>query len=708
MASCALFANEAKIEKRFELESLIIKDQQSEFTADENLKDAQTESIDSKSLVDRKTLKLKKAQHITEILNSQPNVEAIGSNNPLFKRIQVRGLETTRVTQKVDGVKRIEGADSSIAINSSIDTESLRHISISNGADSAKHGDGTLGGAINYQTLNGSDFLTKKKALGGEVKGSYDSATKLKSQVFTVAGKSSDKSDILLQYNTGSSEKFDSGIKDGQRISEDIKSRKEAGLIKYNYRVSSKERYTFKAQHQQSKTLESAFNSRFADNSSDYISRANDYLVKFENANFSSPFISLKGHMFSNHVYGEKDVKTAFRGIESTKKKTVDEFDSQGIYLENTSVIDRKVYQIISKQEVDFRQDNMKEDDGSDSPYFGESKGKDSSVALHNELMLFEDMVSVSLSGRLHSYARSSQKLAADVKDTSGTNHAYTLGLKLKAKNGVALFGKLGRSNRAPSVRELYKGGGEPFGCHWPRKVCSNQPNSALESEYAITKEVGLSYLNSNINYGDKIRLKVSYFNDAITDFIQTAPFMYRLDGAGNRVQAGPQNATHREYNSRNQSLMIRQGVEASASYVLSGFNAQISYSAMNMDCRDCLDMFTATSIDEEYFAAPADKIAFSLGYQFRKVPVFVNLDGKIVDTQERLSQRYLDAGYRTSAYQVYGLGVDYSPNAPVVGDLNFGVRINNFLDKQYTVHNSGSGKAELGRNIKFSLAKRF
>ena len=53
-------------------------------------------------------------------------------------------------------------------------------------------------------------------------------------------------------------------------------------------------------------------------------------------------------------------------------------------------------------------------------------------------------------------------------------------------------------------------------------------------------------------------------------------------------------------------------------------------------------------------------------------------------------------------------MGVDYSPNFKAIGPVNMGVRINNLLDKQYKVHNSGSGKPELGRNIKFSLAKRF
>ena len=49
-----------------------------------------------------------------------------------------------------------------------------------------------------------------------------------------------------------------------------------------------------------------------------------------------------------------------------------------------------------------------------------------------------------------------------------------------------------------------------------------------------------------------------------------------------------------------------------------------------------------------------------------------------------------------------------WSPKVQEVGQVEVGLGISNLLDTKYTVHNSGTGTFELGRNYSLSLAAIF
>jgi outer membrane receptor protein involved in Fe transport len=153
---------------------------------------------------------------------------------------------------------------------------------------------------------------------------------------------------------------------------------------------------------------------------------------------------------------------------------------------------------------------------------------------------------------------------------------------------------------------------------------------------------------------------------------------------------------------------VLRKGVEAQAQVEQGNWQFDTSYSTVRMDCIGCPDMFTATKINEPLLSAPADKFGVGAGYNFRSIDLQVGANAQFVSAQRNLSERYLLAGYGTPAYDVYGLNMTWSPKVQEVGQVEVGLGISNLLDTKYTVHNSGTGTFELGRNYSLSLAAIF
>jgi outer membrane receptor protein involved in Fe transport len=316
-----------------------------------------------------------------------------------------------------------------------------------------------------------------------------------------------------------------------------------------------------------------------------------------------------------------------------------------------------------------------------------------------------DSKVVLDISLRASEYERESEKLAVNVKNKSGNTFSNIIGLTLAPTPYTSFFGKLSNVNRAPEVRELYFGGGAPSSCHWPRKICSNQPNDQLSEETLYGREVGVLLKNNHRRV--KLHTKVSYFYDNISDYIETMPRMYRIvDGV--KVDAGPTTATHRDYSTQNLNKVNRQGIEAEIGASINEFEANAKYSAMNMDCEACPSMYDAKTVSEPIHTSPADKFTLTMAYDYDKKNLKFEYKGVFVNQQKRMSERYKRAGYESPGYSTHGVQVNWSPNFKSIGKVELDLAIDNLTDKKYKVHNSGSGEFELGRNAKIGLTKYF
>ncbi|WP_413612431.1 TonB-dependent receptor domain-containing protein [Bdellovibrio sp. HCB-110] len=686
-------------EKSYLLDSILVE-------ADKDKKEKAYESINSETVISRDDILKGNARDVSDVLQKVPGVSVIGGGELQNKKISIRGLDGFRVIQQVDGAQRLESTQDGMTSGISVEPEMLSQIDVQNGADSVSSISGAIGGTIQYKTITPEDILIGKEKVSTKLKVSGDSATEGQARSIHTATRINKDSSALFGVTLRNSNKVESGSpnESGEsKETEDAESTRSTYLAKY-IRKTGTAKTDVKAEYSDTQSKNAAYAAGYGESNSDYQSSTLEAVVSHEQSitsNFKAEALS-----FYNKTDSIKNTHTAFRGSKATLGRVDDRLENAGAKLAGVSIFPISSDLLLqSKNGIEGIGSRISEDDGTESPYFGESHGYDGSVFSENSLSIAEDKVVLMAGARFTNYHRESDKLSLNSPSSDGDTLSTMVGVSYSPVEWMKISGKYGVSNRAPNVREMYLGTGVPFRCHRPSKECSTVPNARLNEERALSKEV--SVLFKTPETVKPRRLKVTYFDENIGDFIQYMPEMYRIEN-GVRVPAGPANATHREYQYRNLSTVLRRGVEAQAQMDYGNWEFETMYSMIRMDCVDCPDMYSATTISEPLVSAPADKFGVAVGYEFPSLDLEVGADAQYVSAQKNLSERYLLAGYGTPSYDVYGFNMRWTPKVRELGQFEVGLGISNVLDKKYVVHNSPSGTFELGRNYSLSLATIF
>lgn len=675
-------------------------------TDDRDEKERAYESVHSETVIPKAVITKGNTKDVSEILQKVPGVSVIGGNESQNKKVYIRGLDGFRVIQQVDGAQRQESTQEGMTSGLFIEPEMLSQISVQNGADSVSSINGAIGGTIQYKTITPEDILMGKKDSSVKLKVAGDSATDGQARSIHAAARISKASSVLVGATFRESRKTESGAPSegtDERLTESSDSKRNTYLGKYVHKTEAT-KTDIKTEYSEAISKNAAYLPGLEGENSDYRSGTLE-VVGHHERKVSSTF-KYEVSSYFNRTESIKDTHTAYRGIQSTLGRVEDRLENGGVKVAGVSLFALSPGLLLeSKNGVEGFGTRISENDGTASPYFGESQGVDGSLFSENSLSIADDKVVVMAGGRYTNYSRQSNKLSLDVPAKNDDTLSSMVGVSYAPYKGMKISGKYGISNRAPNVREMYYGTGKPWRCHRPSKECTAAPNAGLNEENALSKEVSVLFKTPENTLPR--RLKVTYFDDTINDYIEYMPQMYRLEN-GARVIAGPANATHREYQYRNLSTVLRQGIEAQAQMEYGSWEFETMYSMIRMKCVDCPDMFTATTISEPLFSAPADKFGVAAGYEFTSLHLQVGVDAQFVSAQRELSERYLLAGYGTPAYDVYGLNMRWSPRVQELGQLEVGLGISNLLDRKYVVHNSPSGTYELGRNYSLSLAALF
>lgn len=672
----------------------------------EDEKNKAYESINSETVIPRADLLKGNPRDVSEILQKVPGVSVTGGGELQNKKISIRGLDGFRVIQQVDGAQRMESTQEGMTSGVAVETEMLSDITVQNGADSVSSANGAIGGTIQYRTITPEDILIGKEDLSTKLKVSGDSATEGMARSIHSAARIDKTSSVLLGVTLRDSKRVESGSPneaEDSRQSENTESKRSTYLGKY-IRKTGTAKTDIKAEYSDSQSNNASYLAGYGESNSDYRSSTLEAVINHEqsvNSNFKYEVLS-----YFNRTESIKDTHTAFRGSQSTLGRVDDRLENAGAKLAGVSVFPLSPTLLLqSKNGIEGIGSRISEDDGTGSPYFGESQGYDGSVFSENSLSIADDKVVVMAGARYSNYHRESNKLSLSNPSRDDDTLSSMVGVSYAPAEWVKISGKYGVSNRAPNVREMYYGTGKPWKCHRPSKECTSTPNPGLNEERAFSKEVSVLFKTPDTI--EPRRLKVTYFDETIGDYIEWMPEMYRMEN-GKRVPAGPSTATHRDYQYRNLSTVLRRGVEAQAQMDWGNWEFETMYSMIRMDCKDCPDMYTATTLSEPLVSAPADKFGVAAGYEFRSLNLEVGANAQFVSAQRNLSERYLLAGYGTPSYDVYGLNMRWSPRVRDFGQVDVGLGVSNLFDRKYVVHNSPSGTYELGRNYSLSLATIF
>lgn len=694
-------AGESRLEsnKSYLMDSILVEDSKDK-------KEKSYESINSESTIPKADITKGNTSNVSELLQKLPGVSVTGGGELQNKKVSIRGLDGYRVIQQVDGAQRFESTQSEMASGVPVEPEMLSEITVQNGADSVSSASGAIGGAIQYKTITPEDILIGKEKVSTKLKISGDSATDGTARSLHTATRFNRDSSALFGVTMRNSSKVESGSPnetDAEKTTEEAESARNTYLAKY-VRNTGTAKTDVKAEYAELIRKNGSYYAGYGESNSDFKSSTLEAVVNHEQS-LSSNFKYEVGTYYNN-TDSVKDTHTAFRNSPSTLGTVEDRLENAGVKAAGVAMFPLSstlVFQ--TKNGVEGIGSRISEDDGTNNAYFGDSSGYDGGVFTENSLSINEDKVVLMAGARFNNYHRQSDKLSLEAPSKNGDTLSTVVGVSYAPVDWAKVSGKYAVSNRAPNVREMYYGTGVPFRCHRPSKECSNAPNPNLNEEMAHSREV--SVLFKTPETVQPRRLKVTYFDETISDYIANMPEMYRIEN-GARVPAGPADATHREYVNRNLSTVLRHGVEAQAQIEHGNWEFETMCSMIRMDCVDCADMYTATKISEPLYTAPADKFGVGVSYEFRSINLEVGADAQYVSAQRNLSERYLLAGYGTPSYDVYGFNMRWSPKVKEVGQFEVGFGIANVLDKMYVVHNSPSGTFELGRSYSLSLATIF
>lgn len=265
----------------------------------------------------------------------------------------------------------------------------------------------------------------------------------------------------------------------------------------------------------------------------------------------------------------------------------------------------------------------------------------------------------------------SADALAAGGRATSDEAVSPKIAVLYEINESFALFGSVARTERMPTLDELYSTeAGRPG-------AVARLASLNLEKEEADTVELGFTFQRQNLlTEGDGFQMKVTAFHNDLTNLIATTP----------RPVAGPgvpffSNITSAEI----------WGVEIEAAYEAERWFGQLAYSQVNSR-----NAATGLTLQD----TPAENVVLTLGAKLPEQNVTVGWRGSYFDS-------IVTSAATTSAgsYGVQDVFVTWAPEQGVLAGLEVNLSVENITDRAY--RNNLATENAPGRNAKLSIAKR-
>ncbi|MFP4274055.1 MAG: TonB-dependent receptor domain-containing protein [Paracoccaceae bacterium] len=241
-----------------------------------------------------------------------------------------------------------------------------------------------------------------------------------------------------------------------------------------------------------------------------------------------------------------------------------------------------------------------------------------------------------------------------------------------------SVFGSVARTERVPTLDELYSSEGEVQ--RGPMYFAPRSPSLNLDPETATTVELGLSYEGFDvISPGDSLLAKITAFDNRIDDMIATTP---RPSAPAPGLAAVP-------YFSNIDEARIR-GLELESAYEADRWFGRMAWSMVRSEDLSTGDTLTDT---------PADTLSLTLG-------------GKMPEHGLRYGWRGLWASDITTAsattsgdsYVTHDLFVDWTPETGPLEGFTLAFAVENLTDETYRPNLQLDNEA--GRNFKIALTR--
>lgn len=677
----------------------------------------------SMTIINDKHLQNTLSQQISDALRQTPSVSTSDNSRPLAGEINIRGFGNERIHLNVDGVNYQQYSDgrgkNSYFNPLDIDPSIVRAVEITRGADGIAKGSGAIGGQVQVVTKGGFDLAGEQKGAGAIIR--------------TGIGNNPDSE----LYGASI---YRAGIDDAQALHV---SRRNYGKIQLNLPDQDGSlRGQSKAVQNDSQSEEIRLKLEQRDRMGDWTSdtlynQAQMLGLPFGNQDTYSNQALIeneRAHRFSQSVGHTYQGAASWQNLQS--KIYYQQFKrerlQQGLIIlganrfpfDNTDTFKDQNYGLSLQQQLQhlngefagritsfISYDENRFDDQlrdhlnqQQSAYYGDSKGRNVAAGSRYDLD-WSDWLSVETGLRYDNFQRSSL-----VYQTYGENKdadwSANFGVTVRPTDWLRLYSRWNQGFRGPNLRELYKK--DEWRCHRPTKHCYSEPQPNLKAEQSNNIEVGFGLVFADLKYADQFLFKLNWFQTDVTNYIDTAPFMYRLVD-GKKVFASPTTATHRDYSSKNIGQLESEGIEVEMTYRYRLLDIFANFSQVRMDVTGVPNFFlgTISQISQPFENAPQDSANLGISYQ---LPHDITLTWMTRHTRDmdRLPQIYLDRNMDGKGSTLHHLYLGYQPNQGALQGFALRVGLENITDRTYAIWPDPESKTMPGRNWRAVVSYQF
>ncbi len=677
----------------------------------------------SMTVIHDKHLQNSMAQQISDVLRQTPSISTSDNSRPLAGGINIRGFGNERIHLNVDGVNYQQYSDgtgkSSYFNPLDIDPGIVRAVEITRGADGIAKGSGAIGGQVQVITKGGFDYTAGETGSGAILRGAYGNNPELRQYGGSVFNADKDAAQALhLTRRSFGEIKLNLPDQDGsfrgQQKAVNNDSHSDEVRLKLEQRDLLGD-WTSDTQYSEAEITGLPFN-----NNDSYADQA---MVETEQSSRFSQSLShqyqgkadwqnLKSRLFYQRFERERSQQgQILLGANKYLFDNIDQFNDQSYGLALEQQLQHQLGDFSSRLTSFLQYEHNSFDDklqdqlkNVQQHYYGDSQGDNIAAGSRFDAD-WSDWLSAETGLRYDNYRRTS-----DLYQTFGENKdadwSANVGLTLRPTSWLRLYSRWNQGFRGPNLRELYKK--DEWRCHRPTKICYSEPQPDLVAEQSDTLETGIGLVFQQLPYADQLLLKLNWFDTEVDNYIDTAPYMYRLVN-GQKVFATPTQATHRDYSSKNIGQLRSRGLEFELTYRYQRLDLFANFSRVRMDVSGVPNFYLGTinPLRQPYENAPQDTANLGLNYQLSADFSMTVLSRHSRD-MARLPQLYLDRQLDGKGSTLHNLYLSYQPAQGALQGWTVRAGVENLTDRTYAIWPDPESKTMPGRNWRLSSSYMF
>ena len=489
-----------------------------------------TDTPQAVSVITQDDIDNEQAASLREIFDNVPNTQIIGGGRVLGQTVNIRGIgqgesaaDEGRIIVNVDGVPQFYEQYRMGGIFN--DPELFRRVEVLRGpAASTLYGSGALGGVINFETKDASDFLLEGETAALRLRGQYDSNPNGFLGSTILAARLGPQAELLLAGNFRRAQDYEDG--DGVEV-DGSGFETPSGLAKATFFFDDlrEQELNLSYTHFYSDEDDSSYNQLQGGTGFGTIDRTvqnQQAQIAYENDDSDNPWLDLRLSLSWNLISNEQrnsSLSPAFgRGLEQPADYEYETFNALAQNTFELTGNDWENFLTVGTQVT-----HQSRRTGVESPFGFHPEGEDFQVGVfaQNEFV-WDDRLTI-IPGLRVDYQR--LEAADDVVGSSllppGTQSDVALSPKIAAMYDIndmfSVFGSYARTQRFPTLDEIYSS-------DFPSSRSPTAlPNYSLDLEKETSNNFELGFVVSAFDIftpGDAFDIKTTGFYNSITDLI--------------------------------------------------------------------------------------------------------------------------------------------------------------------------------------------